>query len=50
MFGELIKECRQVLGENALDPDLHRNSVKALEKERRAQIPDLRRRLKNRNG
>ena len=36
MFRALIKECREVVGENALNPDMHRDAVKALLKARGA--------------
>lgn len=41
MFRGLIQECRQHLVENALNPDMHRDAVKALENEKRAQIPAM---------
>ena len=41
MFRDLIQECRAIV-ENALNPDLHRDAVRALRRERQAQIPELR--------
>lgn len=46
MFRELIQECRHAVLENALNPDLHRDAVRAIARERNSQIPDLRSREK----